>query len=604
MIRHGFRLLILLGLITAALPDALGLPDPDDEWVALKSERFIALTNADPRKATKQLLQLEQFRSMLEQNTGGLRLDADLPTYVYIFRNEASMRDYKIAAARAYHVATRDGYYIALNIRPATGGPTRDNPYTLFPNKDVYHEYVHFALNSSFSNVPAWLHEGFAEYYSTFWSSGKKAEVGRPIVLYVKNLDRGGLLSQEALMTLRGVPHGPGISQLFYAQSWATVHYLLHGSEPRRQQFFDYFHQVTLGTPLSDAFSKTFDISFEQLEQEVRGYIHMRSLGYATVPAVQIDPDAVVVNTAMTRDVVCYRLGTLMLAGTGDAEGAEEHFREALRINEGFGPAHYGLGLVELRRQQIDAAVDRFQKATAGDSANPMEYLALGQALTEQSILREIAGDPAAPEILAAAVRAFDRSLELQPRLASAAIGLGRTRLLEPTYRAGLETQLQKFWKSRPTRMEIPVTTALMLLRDKKRTPALGTLRHAASLSPRPLLREAVREALALVALESWTLPPHARATEDCLRMIQSFRSGGHGKELQAKLTGDDDEIRSLSALLEAAASYLEALRLARGDQRESALETLRTLSEDDSPVADAARALFDGVGDPSESAE
>ena len=604
MHRRHVRLLILVAAIATTLTPALGLPDPGEEWIELRTNRFVVYTNADSRKATKQLLQFEQFRATLERNTGGLRLDSDIPTYIYIFRNQGSMKAYEIETARAYHVAARDGYYIGVNIRPATGGRVRDNPYTLFPNRDIYHEYVHFALKSSFSNVPGWLHEGLAEYYSTFWSSSKQAEIGRPIVFYVKNLDRGGLLPQDQLMTLRGVPHGGSVTSLFYGQSWATVHYLLHGNEQRREQFFEYFNEVTLGTPLDEAFSTSFDISFEKLQQEIRGYLHMRSLGHAVVPAVPLDPDARIVNTTLTRDATCFRLGMLLLAIRNDPADAEQHFLEALRVNPEFRRAHYGLGMVELRRKNIDAAIAQFQQATSGESDNAMEYLALGEALIRQSLLDWAAADATAPDNPVAAERAFERSLELQPRLASATTGLGRTRLLEQPYRPGAEKQLEQLWESHPTRMEIPVTTASMHFRNADRSRALGNLRHAASLSPRPLLLELVREALDLVNLASWNLPPYAKAMEDCLRAVASFRTGAQGKELQAKLTGDDEEMQQLGIYLDAATEYLEALRLAKGDKRDAALDTLRSMSERPAPFAEAAGALIDGLGAPAATEE
>jgi len=219
--------------------------------------------------------------------------------------------------------------------------------------------------------------------------------------------------------------------------------------------------------------------------------------------------------------------------------------------------------MVGLRRNNIDAAIAQFQQATGGESDNAMEYLALGEALIRQTLLDWAAADAAAPDNPVAAERALERSLELQPRLASAVIGLGRTRLLEQSYRPGLEKQLEQLWKSHPTRMKIPVTTALMHFRNADRSRALGNLRHAASLSPRPLLLELVREALDLVNLASWNLPPYAKAMEDCLRAVASFRAGAQGKELQAKLTGDDEEMQQLGIHLDAATEYLEALRLA-----------------------------------------
>ena len=141
--------LAVAAVAVVAVTNVLCLPNPKDTWVRLDAPHFVVFSNANTKQATKIATQLEQFRAVLQGLTGGTNLDAEVPTYVYIFRSQSSMKPYKSEGERAYFVGTDYGNYIALNARPATGGVVRDNPYTLFPYKDTYHEYVHFVLNNS-----------------------------------------------------------------------------------------------------------------------------------------------------------------------------------------------------------------------------------------------------------------------------------------------------------------------------------------------------------------------------------------------------------------------------------------------------------------------
>jgi hypothetical protein len=47
----------------------------------------------------------------------------------------------------------------------------------------VFHEYAHLVVSNVMRNVPAWLSEGLAEFYSTYQVSdgGREAVLGRPI---------------------------------------------------------------------------------------------------------------------------------------------------------------------------------------------------------------------------------------------------------------------------------------------------------------------------------------------------------------------------------------------------------------------------------------
>jgi hypothetical protein len=97
----------------------------------------------------------------------------------------------------------------------------------------IFHEYTHLLVNNTFKNAPVWFNEGLAEYYSTFKiTDDRKITLGTPIGNHVYLLRDSKMLP---LRTLFEVDHkSPHYNEskkqgIFYAQSWALMHYLLIG---------------------------------------------------------------------------------------------------------------------------------------------------------------------------------------------------------------------------------------------------------------------------------------------------------------------------------------------------------------------------------------
>jgi hypothetical protein len=115
-----------------------------------------------------------------------------------------------------------DVNYIAFPIAPAAGR----NPAEI-----AAHELTHLLAREHFERTPAWFDEGFAEYYSTFRRAKlDRARIGDEIQGRALTLRRNGFLPLAKLLAAdRYSPYytEPHLSSIFYAQSWALVHYLL-----------------------------------------------------------------------------------------------------------------------------------------------------------------------------------------------------------------------------------------------------------------------------------------------------------------------------------------------------------------------------------------
>ena len=107
----------------------------------------------------------------------------------------------------------------------------------------IYHEYIHYVMHNNYAALPLWLHEGLAEYYSTFQVARDEARIGLPVPAHVLWLRQHTLIPLATLFAVD--ERSPEYNETsrrggFYAESWALVHYLISGSPERRRQAAEY----------------------------------------------------------------------------------------------------------------------------------------------------------------------------------------------------------------------------------------------------------------------------------------------------------------------------------------------------------------------------
>ena len=90
----------------------------------------------------------------------------------------------------------------------------------------ILHEYAHFATRRADENPPVWLEEGLAEFWEATTFAGDEMAVGGPVERHLRVLRRKKWMPMDRLLSAAAVPSDTEGSTLFYAQSWALVHYL------------------------------------------------------------------------------------------------------------------------------------------------------------------------------------------------------------------------------------------------------------------------------------------------------------------------------------------------------------------------------------------
>lgn len=406
--RRATALAVLFALLT---PPAAALPRPSETWIQLRTPHFTFFSNASERVARKVALDLEQLRSALSQLNPGLELASPIPTWIYVFKDTSSFASYRLfyqgrpQSGEGYFVSHAYGNYAAINADP------RGDATSL-----IYHEYLHDVLANNYLDLPLWFNEGLAEYYSTFDVAGNEAKIGMPIWTHVLWLNKNAMIpiSQLVEMGRSSRDYNEGNRRgIFYAESWALVHYLLTGSPERRQQAAQYLRDLANGTRSSEAFQRAFgDIAI--LERDLRAYVRSGVFDYQRLP-IAPEANTPASLTPLSWPDTLYRLGDLLLHnGDETYAAAEEHFRAALKAEPGHGPATAGLARIAEENGRLAEARATYAKAA---QLAPDDFFI--QYLYGRSLL-EPAPEPGAAQKAEAALR---QAVKLRPDFAE---GWGR----------------------------------------------------------------------------------------------------------------------------------------------------------------------------------
>ena len=266
---HTISLVFFLAALAAPPAEAAR-----ERWAGITTPNFLVAGNAPEQDLRRAALKLEQFREVLARLFGKADLRTSAPVRVLLFRNQASyetvrpLQDGKPSTATGFFQPGREVHYIALTLD--------------VPNADPWavalHEYVHVLLHENSRVVPLWFSEGLAEYYSTFEVLGgeKRVRVGTPLERHLEALKSGPLLPLEQLFAVdRESPRYNEADKqgVFYAESWALVHYLMLGKNQRRQPKVAHFiKKIGAGEPAGDSFRGVFETSLREMDTELEKY--------------------------------------------------------------------------------------------------------------------------------------------------------------------------------------------------------------------------------------------------------------------------------------------------------------------------------------------
>lgn len=330
------------------------------EWTAARGDGYEIVTDSGENVAKRISRRVKEMRHLL----GGVR--AVLPLRVLLLESGEIYRAVRPSGTTAgFYQSSADGDWIAVS----WGRPDSE--------RAVSHEMVHAYLEHSGPRRPLWLEEGLAEYYSTAELNGETWTIGRPIASHVRLLNERAWLGEREFFeaghdsAMRNELSRAGV---FYAQSWAIVHYLLT-TPGIRERAPEFFAAVLEGEPFAAACERTTGLRPGLLIESARRAAEGGRFRTAVVRAGSPDVGSETVPARMTRPEVESILVALAIA-VGRPEAAKS-----------WSPSPAQQGLLALAAGDKEKAERLLRLAAEQGSPDPAVYFEL--ALLE----RERGGD-------------------------------------------------------------------------------------------------------------------------------------------------------------------------------------------------------------------
>src|ERR1700730_14781343 len=252
---------------------ALGAGDPNVGWIEVRSAHFVVSSNAGDREARRIADQFEQIRSLFHAAFANLRVDPAQPVLILAAKNENTMKmllpeDWEVKGhvhPAGLYQQGEDKHYVILRLDSEGANPFHA----------LYHEYTHALMHLNFTVLPLWLDEGLAEFYGNSRLGEKESRVGTIDESHLYILGQNKLLPIETLLNVeQGSPYYNEANQasVFYAESWALVHYLLLDPEARERGLLKNFVAAwnKVGTQIEAAQQAFGDL--KHFGQVIEGY--------------------------------------------------------------------------------------------------------------------------------------------------------------------------------------------------------------------------------------------------------------------------------------------------------------------------------------------
>ncbi len=349
---------LLLGTISLVLvPGADARPaDEAGHWVEVRSAHFVVASNANEAEARGVAEDFEQIRALFRSTFPELRVDPAQPIMILAARDEATMKmlapeewdgEGHIRPSGLFHSdGDRDYVVLRLDAQGTTAYHT------------VYHEYTHALLHLNFSRIPLWLSEGVAEFFGILTVGSQEARTGNADKTHLYILSKNAWLPIETL--LEASESSPYYNEknpasVFYAESWAVVHYLLLDPEARREQLLKkYLLNWNLSGDRVSAGREAFG-DLGKFAERVKRYVHDANWRKGVVlPGPTNSAGEFRVRTLAPAEVLALRGDFFVRRKRMDAAGPL--LEEAVALGPEIAATHEALGFYDFRDGDFAAA--------------------------------------------------------------------------------------------------------------------------------------------------------------------------------------------------------------------------------------------------------
>jgi hypothetical protein len=383
----------VLGAVLACAAKA-EFPGAEMDWRHYRSPNFELYSTQLESESRALLHNLELLRAVVFERFKIVERTR-LEVTVFAFAKPEHFQAYlspQLAGRRvaAYYLARPDRAVICMGPGEVERAPVVAGPVTLFtvttpPRHVIFHEYIHHLFRATNQQPSVWFNESFAELLATIQVRRDRIEIGHANTATLARLQNEKLLPWETIFgarTVNAVYRDHGQSAMFYAQSWAFLHYLYFGEpKPPAEQVERFMRVMTdrrsaAKVEAAAYFRECFGYDFEELRRRVDKYVGNGKYRYGTqsLPSIAAPSTYVIRKTEPAERRL--RLAELAVRVQQSAAGkfvlleAQQHSPEP-RVHEVLG----SLALVE---KDPSGATEHWQKAIDLGSRN----IAIARELT------------------------------------------------------------------------------------------------------------------------------------------------------------------------------------------------------------------------------
>jgi tetratricopeptide (TPR) repeat protein len=461
-LRHSWWGAAVAGSLACAA--TFGTSDPNQGWIEVRSPHFVVSSNAGERDARRIADQFEQIRGLFHAAFPNLRVDPAQPVLILAAKNENTMKlllpeDWEVKGhvhPAGLYQQGEDKHYVILRL-----DSSGEHPYHA-----LYHEYTHALLHLNFTGLPLWLDEGLAEFYGNSQLGENESRVGTIDNTHLYILSQNRLLPIEVLLKVeQSSPHynEENRASVFYAESWALVHYLMLDPEARQRQLLKNFIAAwdKSGNQIEAAqqafgdlkeFGKVIELYSRQTVFHAALYKNGQQAADKTYAVRNVQPAEVL---ALRGDCTTHR---------NRLEQAEPLIEQALQLEPKLAIGHEAMGYYLYRKEDQKGADQEMKKAMELGSTSFVAPYYHGMML--------LRGGLGSAEILQEAVKSFEKAKQVNPQFAPAFEGLAQAYSLNPeTRKQAVDAGIQAA-RLDPTTHVYVINLIHLLLNDNRDTDA------------------------------------------------------------------------------------------------------------------------------------
>jgi tetratricopeptide (TPR) repeat protein len=343
-----------------------------EKWVEVNSPHFRILTDAGRSEGVALAVQFEKMREAFSALLGTHPADV-APMLVVAVRNGKEFRAIEPAAYLGKGKLDLAGYFVWRG--PRTYILLRldgDGPH---PYATVYHEYTHYLLRDDYTWMPLWLNEGLAEFYQNTDIHSGEVDLGQPDRNDLMYLRSNRMIPVSTLVQITASSpyyHEEQKGTIFYAESWALVHYLIVTDRQHGTQLLGTYERDLKARQDSLTAARNAFGSLRQMDKNLHDYLNHLEYAYFRLNLkTKVDAKRFTTRDVPKTEANAIRAGVLV--DNHRMNGARALLKRVLAEDPNNATGTQMMGYLELRAGNLPAAENWYAGALKLD---PDSYVA------------------------------------------------------------------------------------------------------------------------------------------------------------------------------------------------------------------------------------